>query len=274
MIIYHKPFRAILRGLTAFALIGGTGCAPQKTARVAVGAAPHAEHTAPKAMPAIAAATKVQALPDYAQAKESCRRGDYRKAAAILARLQGSPKLNDDQKEFCYKQEVICLGHVSKSAATARRAQRQSIGSANGGGSLTASPSQPLILSSAQSVDCGPRALQYAVAQLGLKRSVAQLRQSAGTNAGGTTLWGLKRACEGLGLKVDAVQAGRAALPSLNMPALAWTSGSHYIAVLSMQGAGENGTARVHDPNDLTEKTISQERLLQLSSGYLLTLRR
>jgi len=85
---------------------------------------------------------------------------------------------------------------------------------------------------------------------------------------------GLKHAAEGLHLKAEGVQASREALPDVATPALAWSRGNHFVAVLSLTGRGETGTATIHDPNEASEKVISQESLLQSCSGYLLTLRR
>ncbi|HLJ57157.1 MAG TPA: cysteine peptidase family C39 domain-containing protein, partial [Chthonomonadaceae bacterium] len=110
--------------------------------------------------------------------------------------------------------------------------------------------------------------------KLGVKASLPELRKAAGTDAQGTTLAGLKRAAEGLRMKAEGVQAGREALSRLPTPALAWVRGDHYIAVLAVRGEGESGTAVIHDPNEPAERTIAQERLLQMSGGYLLTLRR
>ena len=77
-----------------------------------------------------------------------------------------------------------------------------------------------------------------------------------------------------LGLKAEGVQVSREALPDMNMPALAYVNGNHFVAVLNVQGRGENATARIHDPNKAEEETISQERLLRLCSGYLLLIRK
>ena len=122
--------------------------------------------------------------------------------------------------------------------------------------------------------DCGPRALLLVCEQLGVKATLPQLRQQAGTTAAGTSLAGLQGAATQLGLKAEGVQVSREALPDMNMPALAYVNGNHFVAVLNVQGRGENATARIHDPNKAEEETISQERLLRLCSGYLLLVRK
>jgi ABC-type bacteriocin/lantibiotic exporter with double-glycine peptidase domain len=73
-------------------------------------------------------------------------------------------------------------------------------------------------------------------------------------------------------LKAEGVQVSREVLPDQPLPSIAWYHGDHYVAVLALNGRGEGGTALIHDPNDPAPKTVSQESLLQSSSGVLLTL--
>jgi ABC-type bacteriocin/lantibiotic exporter with double-glycine peptidase domain len=125
-------------------------------------------------------------------------------------------------------------------------------------------------------VDCGPRALLLVCQRLGVRTDLQALTKAAGTGPKGTSLAGLKRAAEALHLTTEGVQTSREALPDLPMPAIAWEpgNGGHYVAVLSLSGRGESGTATIHDPNEPSEKTVSQEQLLQACGGYLMTLRR
>ena len=236
------------------------------------------------AAPALSAVASVQATPEYAKAKAECRDGRYRQAADILARLERSPSISGEQREFCRRQELICLGHLGRRGETSLvpnsggvRA-RIGLGGRNGvapqppnSGGLVArtGPASPT-----GDADCGPRALLLACERLGVKASLPELRHAAGTSASGTTMAGLKSAAEGLHLKAEGIQAGREALAKISTPALGWCHGDHWIAVLSLKGEGENGTAVIHDPNEAAERTIAQERLLQMSGGYLLTLRR
>ena len=92
------------------------------------------------------------------------------------------------------------------------------------------------------------------------------------TTSVGTSLAGLANAAKFVGLKAEGVQVSREALPDQDMPAVAYVNSNHFIAVLSTQGQGERGTAVIHDPNNVGEETIPQERLLRLCSGYLLLL--
>jgi len=110
--------------------------------------------------------------------------------------------------------------------------------------------------------------------KLGVKADLDMLRQKAGITATGTSLQGLAQAAQSLGLKAEGVQLSREALAEAKMPALAWVNGNHFIAVLSLTGSGENGRAVIHDPNQPTDLTVSQEQLLRWCSGYLLLLHR
>ncbi len=80
----------------------------------------------------------------------------------------------------------------------------------------------------------------------------------------------LAQAAKAVGLQAEGVQVSREALPDVDMPALAYVNSNHFVLVEEMQGRGESGTVRIHDPNHAQEETISQERLLRLCSGYLL----
>jgi ABC-type bacteriocin/lantibiotic exporter with double-glycine peptidase domain len=96
----------------------------------------------------------------------------------------------------------------------------------------------------------------------------------AGTTEKGTSLEGLAKAAKALGLKAEGVQVSREALARIEMPAIAWVNGNHYIAALSVRGEGDQGTALIHDPNAAREQTIPQEQLLRQCSGYLLLVHR
>ncbi len=85
---------------------------------------------------------------------------------------------------------------------------------------------------------------------------------------------GLAKAAEAVGLKVEGVQASREALAEVELPAIAWVNENHYVALLAVQGEGEQATATIHDPNAAKEETLDREKLLQMCSGYLLLIHR
>ncbi len=85
---------------------------------------------------------------------------------------------------------------------------------------------------------------------------------------------GLANAAAKVGLNTEGMQVSREALARVETPAVAWVNQNHYIAVLSLDGDGQNATALVHDPNAPNEQNISQERLLRMCGGYLLRVHR
>ena len=123
-------------------------------------------------------------------------------------------------------------------------------------------------------MDCGPRALLLVCQKLGIEASLPELRQAAGTNKQGTSLEGLAKAAKQVGLQAEGVQMSREALQDLDTVAIGWTDRNHYVAVLRVSGRGDEATATIHDPNQPEEETISLEKLLQRSNGYLLLLHR
>lgn len=120
----------------------------------------------------------------------------------------------------------------------------------------------------ASPADCGPRALLLACHELDAPTSVAVLTRAAGTTAAGTTLVGLQKAATSVGLKATGVQVDRDALAALSHPAIAWVDGSHYVAVLGVNG----DTATIHDPNKERKENVPLSDLLGRSGGVLLTL--
>lgn len=209
------------------------------------------------ALAAVSTSISVQSLPAYHDAELACTKGDYRGAARILDTLARSAALSAEQRAFCRAQQQICLAHLQKH---------------NPKRFASAGPTRPTAAS--PRADCGPRALLIACTRLGVPASLTALTKASGAGPRGTSLQGLKTAAQSVLLKAEGVQVGREALPDQPMPAIAWSHGDHFIAVLSMKGRGENGTAVIHDPNEAAERTVSQEVLLQSCSGYLLTLRR
>jgi hypothetical protein len=206
----------------------------------------------------------VQAMPLYRQAQQSCLQKDYAGAAHLLQHLSANPQLSAPQQQFILQQRNICLKDAGLPVPRLAPLRSQVRARAK---------IQPTPLT-AEQADCGPRALLLVCNRLSIKTSLPQLRQQAGTTGQGTSMAGLARAAQALGLKTEGVQVSREALPELEMPAVAFVNGHHFAAVLALQGSGEQGTATIHDPDSHAEETISQERLLRLSGGTLLLVHR
>ena len=196
---------------------------------------------------------QVQSLPLYQQAQNLYRHHQPQKAARLLQRIPHLIALNSTQNAFLQDQIQLCLmPHSPSSQKTAPSLQQASLAQ----------------------VDCGPRALLLVCRYLGLHPTLAQVRRLCALTPRGTTLLSLAQAAQKLGLQATGVQTGRKALPLLPMPAIAWVNGHHFIAVFSLSKDPKHLTATVQDPNVGHPQTLSQERLLSLSGGYLLLLRR
>ena len=111
--------------------------------------------------------------------------------------------------------------------------------------------------------------------EMGIKATLPALIKAAGTDETlGTTMDGLKTAAESFGIKAEGVQLSREALAEAPTPAVAWVDYDHYIEVVKLRGAGETGIATIHDPNKPSAEDVPMEKLLRMSSGYLLLLKR
>jgi len=185
--------------------------------------------------------------PEYRRAVALFERKDYPGAERAIERLLADPKLAEAERAFLMRQQAIC--------AAAEKGNR---------------PSPAVIGAQADrgAADCGPRALDLVLAQLGRERPLEELTQRGGTNRVGTTLAGLKRAAESEGLAADAVQMDLPALQQMKSKAVAWVDGDHYVAVLA---AGDDEIL-IHDPNHQHEERIPTEELLRRSGGIVLTL--
>jgi len=56
---------------------------------------------------------------------------------------------------------------------------------------------------------------------------------------------GLAKAAQAVGLKTEGVQVSREGLGNVPLPAIAWVNSRHYVAVWSVQGDAERGTATI-----------------------------
>jgi ABC-type bacteriocin/lantibiotic exporter with double-glycine peptidase domain len=79
--------------------------------------------------------------------------------------------------------------------------------------------------------DCGPAALAMILMHFGRLEPLYRLRDLAGTTQSGTTLLGLKRAAEGLGLKATGFTANLLELRQLDLPVLLHWENNHYVVL-------------------------------------------
>jgi len=219
-------------------------------------AAPAPSLTAARSLSSLSsAAAQVQSSPLYQQARQDCKKHDYRRAADALQALARTPGLAPEAAAFAVQQRTICLRDAGLPP-----------------------PATPVTVDLPArfpvDADCGPRALLLVCQKLGVKTSVETLRSTAGTTAEGTTMAGLQQAAQKIGLKAEGVQVSREALPDTSPVAIAWMNRNHYAALLALSGRGDTATATIHDPNRPASETISQEQFLQRCGGFLLLVHR
>lgn len=261
--VFPRLARVTNTTLVGLCLLALFGCGPRQNTRVM--AAPErtgAARSAPlSSAPIVDAAAYVRVQPLYREAILACRRKQYLGAARLLQRLASQAGLNRQAVAFVQQQRGICLQDAGLPVPRFAASLLPSPPAAR--------PAVPVALT-LDEADCGPRALLIVCEKQGIPTDLTHLRQMAGTTAAGTSLAGLARAAHQVGLQAEGVQVSREALGDIDMPALAYVNGNHFIAVLSVQGRGDDATATVHDPNSAREQTMGQERLLRLCSGYLL----
>ena len=191
-----------------------------------------------------------QSSPEYAQAISLFQAGDRLGALSRINTLLAQPGLTDAQRTFLLRQQAICEGKKPTDIASA--------------------PVRTASSASNRLGDCGPKALALVMKRLDVAATSEELSHLAGTDRYGTSLDGLKRAAEAKGLLAEGVQMDGPALKRLDRPAVAWTDGGHYLAVLKIQGE----EATIQDPNSHQEEVIETDMLLRRSGGILLTLQR
>ncbi len=79
--------------------------------------------------------------------------------------------------------------------------------------------------------DCGPAALAMVLMHFGRLEPLYRLRDLAGTTQSGTTLLGLKRAAEKLGLDATGFEAKLSDLQQLELPVLLHWENNHYVII-------------------------------------------
>jgi hypothetical protein len=207
-------------------------------------------------------ALKVIGGAGYREAKVRFARKDYRGALVQVDALLAQEDLTDEARAYLTRQRRICQDALAGKPVGPRTVSTAT-DSARGAKAATAKCVRP-----ASDADCGPRALLLVCQKLNIPATRESLRAAAGTSANGTSLAGLKKAAESVGLSAEGVQMDRGALAGLESPAVAWMDGNHYVAVLTVHG----DAALVHDPNKAEAETVPLNKLLARSGGVLLTL--
>ena len=121
--------------------------------------------------------------------------------------------------------------------------------------------------SQVDSVDCGPACLATVLAHWGRHESLHYLRDLAGTTRTGTTLLGLYRAAQALGLKVKALEVDLERLHGLTLPVILHWEDSHYVVLAKLC----RRKALIYDPAT-GKRWVSLQELTQHWVGKLLWL--
>ena len=83
--------------------------------------------------------------------------------------------------------------------------------------------------------DCGPAALAMLLMHFGRLEPLYRLRDLAGTTQSGTSLLGLKRAAEYLGLQATGFEAKLSELQQLDLPVLLHWENNHYVVLEKLE---------------------------------------
>ncbi|HVF74377.1 MAG TPA: peptidase domain-containing ABC transporter [Acidimicrobiales bacterium] len=111
--------------------------------------------------------------------------------------------------------------------------------------------------------DCGAAALAMVCRHFGARVSLARVRQVVGTGIDGTSLRGLARGAEALGLAARALKVSRRNVDAMPLPAIVHWKGNHWVVVFDLDGTH----ARIADPA-LGVRRIPRSELDEAWSGY------
>jgi ATP-binding cassette subfamily B protein len=112
-------------------------------------------------------------------------------------------------------------------------------------------------------MDCGAASVAMICRYYGREVSIAAIRQAVGTSVDGTSLRGIQRGGEHVGLEVRPLKASKDKFDTLPLPAIIHWSGNHWVVAYAVEG----DTIRLADPGRGLRK-VSREELDKEWSGY------
>jgi ATP-binding cassette subfamily B protein len=112
-------------------------------------------------------------------------------------------------------------------------------------------------------MDCGAASLAIVCRHFGRAVSISHIREVAHTSTDGTSLAGITRAAEALGLDARSVRASKRRLDELPLPAIVHWEGNHWIVLYSVR----DGEVRVSDPARGLRR-LRRDEFLEKWSGY------
>jgi ABC-type bacteriocin/lantibiotic exporter with double-glycine peptidase domain/CRP-like cAMP-binding protein len=112
-------------------------------------------------------------------------------------------------------------------------------------------------------MDCGAACLAMICRHYGRAVGISHIRQVVHTSTDGTTLAGITRGADELGLTARSVRSSKSRLDDLPLPAVAHWEGNHWVVVYRV----EDDYVRVADPGRGLRK-VPREEFLERWSGY------
>lgn len=112
-------------------------------------------------------------------------------------------------------------------------------------------------------MDCGAACLAMVCRHFGRKVSISRIRDVVHTATDGTSLGGIARGAEALGLSAHPVRASKSRLDELPLPAIVHWEGNHWVVLYAVS----DREVRVADPARAT-RAIPRDEFLAKWSGY------
>jgi ATP-binding cassette subfamily B protein len=112
-------------------------------------------------------------------------------------------------------------------------------------------------------MDCGAACVAMVCRYFGREVAASHIRMAVGTGVDGTSLRGLQRGGEHVGLQMRAVKASKERLDELPLPAIIHWGGNHWVVLYALEG----GRAYIADPAR-SRRRVGRAEVLEKWSGY------
>jgi len=112
-------------------------------------------------------------------------------------------------------------------------------------------------------MDCGAACVAMICRHYGREVAPSHIRMAVGTGVDGTSLRGLQRGGEHVGLEMRAIKASKERLDQLPLPAIIHWGGNHWVVLYAIEGQH----VRIADPGGSLRR-VSREEALEKWTGY------
>ncbi len=112
-------------------------------------------------------------------------------------------------------------------------------------------------------MDCGAACVAMICRHFGREVAPSHIRMAVGTGADGTSLRGLQRGGEHVGLEMRAIKASKERLEELPLPAIIHWGGNHWVVLYAIQGE----RCYLADPAR-SLRSVSRDEVIEKWSGY------